>query len=132
MKLSDLIERLFPRATNSRDAVKRRLKMVLAYDRIDLTPEMLEVIRREILAVLSRYVEIDIEDSEFGLESDQRATALIANLPIRRVKTAEESKEFRTSELTTSSVQVKHQSIETAQQDGAEDEEDREESLDQL
>lgn len=86
--ISDLIERLFGPAEDpqSRDDVKRRLQIVLAHDRLALDPQTLEMMRQEIIAVVSRYVEVDFESLEFSLATNERVTALTANLPIRRIR----------------------------------------------
>ncbi len=85
--LNEILEKLFSKNTpKSRDEVKRRLKLVIAHDRADINPELIEAMRKEIMEVVSRYVEIDDSDSEFLLENNQRATALVANLPIKRIR----------------------------------------------
>ena len=47
--------------------------------------------RKEILIVVSKYVELDTESLEFSIRTDSRMTALIANLPIRRILQADEN-----------------------------------------
>ncbi|NJN76294.1 MAG: cell division topological specificity factor MinE [Synechococcaceae cyanobacterium RL_1_2] len=69
----------------SKDDAKRRLKVIIAHDRVGLTPEVMELMREEILAVIARYVEIDVDDMEFCLENENRLTALTANFPIKRI-----------------------------------------------
>jgi len=86
MAMRDLFDRLVGRSPSSASTAKTRLQLVLAHDRADLNPELLEQMRREILAVVQKYVELDLEGGDVSLETEERTTALVANLPIRRVR----------------------------------------------
>ena len=84
MTLRDILNKLLRRQEASANTARERLQLVLAHDRTDLSPDLLDQMRREILEVVAKYVEIDIDDGAVTLETEDRMTALVANLPIRR------------------------------------------------
>jgi cell division topological specificity factor len=86
MPVLDFLQRLLGRQKPSATLAKQRLQLVLAHDRSDLNPELLERMRREILEVVQKYVEIDLEEGDVSLETEDRVTALVANLPIKRAR----------------------------------------------
>ncbi|TGG78652.1 MAG: cell division topological specificity factor MinE [Aphanocapsa feldmannii 277cV] len=88
MAIRELLERLFGRQPATAAMARQRLRLVLAHDRSDLNPELVERMRREILAVVSKYVELEDGHGEVNLETEDRTTALVANLPIRRVRSS--------------------------------------------
>ena len=84
MTLRDILNKLLGRQPASAAKARERLQLVLAHDRTDLSPDLLEQMREEILAVVAKYVEIDFEGGAVSLETEDRMTALVANLPIKR------------------------------------------------
>ncbi|HEY8362701.1 MAG TPA: cell division topological specificity factor MinE [Tissierellaceae bacterium] len=85
--------RLFGRKEEkSKNIAKERLKLVLVHDRADLSPKFLEMIKSDIIRVISEYVDIDEEGLDIKLtrmrrESDNTTiSALVANIPILKVK----------------------------------------------
>jgi cell division topological specificity factor len=86
MALFDFLQHLLGLQKPSATTARERLQLVLAHDRSDLNPELLDRMRLEILEVVQKYVEIDIESGDVSLTTDDRVTALVANLPIRRAR----------------------------------------------
>ena len=87
MLLSTFLDKLFGRSNNTaRKVAKDRLRLVLMHDRSDIPAPMMDAMRRELLAVLSKYVEIDENQLDVSLERVDDSVALIANIPIRRIR----------------------------------------------
>ncbi|ADZ20301.1 cell division topological specificity factor [Clostridium acetobutylicum] len=80
----------FSGRNSSKQVAKERLKLILIHDRADLSPELLDLIKGEILNVITKYVEIDNSDVEVKLTrtdiEEGNSPALIANIPIRSMK----------------------------------------------
>ncbi len=71
---------------SSGEMAKERLKVVLAHDRLKLNPELLEIIRAEILSVVSRRLAVDEEQMQVNMSHEGGAEKLLANMPIKREK----------------------------------------------
>ena len=89
MTLRDIINKLLGRQPASASTARERLQLVLAHDRSDLSAELLDQMRKEILEVVAKYVEIDVDEGAVSLETEDRMTALVANLPIKRTMTGQ-------------------------------------------
>lgn len=77
------LARLLGRAQGggSGSVAKERLKFVLEYDRAQLSPHELDMIRDEIIATISRHVNVRREDVAIKLEEGGR---LVAEIPLDR------------------------------------------------
>ena len=58
---------------NAKDIACNRLRAVLMQDRTNLTPELMEKMRQELIDLLSKYVEMDKEALELNFESYRAA-----------------------------------------------------------
>ncbi|MEO8358333.1 MAG: cell division topological specificity factor MinE [Chloroflexota bacterium] len=78
----NFFDRLFGRK-NSANSAKERLQFVLIHDRTDLTPAELDSLKDDLIAVISRHVEIDPEAMLISMEHDGRSQRLVADIPIK-------------------------------------------------
>lgn len=71
---------------NSADSAKERLQLVLIHDRTDLTPAELDSLRDDLVATISRHVEVDVKAMQIGVEHDGRSQRLVADIPLKSAR----------------------------------------------
>lgn len=72
--------RYFFRRKSSCQTAKDRLKILLISDRVNCSPEMMELIKTDIAKVISKYMKIDTANME--IQISKTSPALYANIPI--------------------------------------------------
>ena len=109
---------------SARDNATNRLKLVLMQDRSNLDGATMQKMREQLVAVISKYIEIDTEALDLNLEGDGEEIALMLNIPVIRARTKEEIEEIEAQEE-----EAKRAEIEEALKAQSEDE-NQEENLD--
>jgi cell division topological specificity factor len=88
------LSKIFGKPKNSKDVAKDRLKLVLIHDRANVSPQFLEMLKSEIIKVISNYMDIDEEELNIQLtrtksdDGESTVPALYANIPIRNIKSS--------------------------------------------
>jgi cell division topological specificity factor len=87
---------------SSKDTAKERLHLVLMQDRANVSADFLDMMRKEIIEVIKKYIDVDENDIDVRLtnrtneDGTTGAPALYANIPIAGIK--EEAKNKKTEE----------------------------------
>ena len=80
------LKSLFNPAPPSGATAKERLRVVLLSDHLSLAPDVVEALKKDLLAVISRYVTIDPVLADVSFEHRDNEIAMLANIPITGVR----------------------------------------------
>lgn len=84
----------FFKKKNSGDVARDRLKLLLVSDRANCSPDVMEMIKNDIIKVISKYMEIDAEGLDIQITQTDAGDGcgtvpiLFANIPIHDFKTS--------------------------------------------
>ena len=71
----------------SGDVAKERLQFVLIHDRNEISPEVINKLRDEMIAVIKRNLDIDEKGIEISFDrGEDRSVALVANIPLKNMQ----------------------------------------------
>ena len=80
--MANFLQSLFGGGQKSADTARERLRLVLIHDRTDISPAVIDAMKDEIIAVISRHVDINRDAVEINLTHTNRESRLVANIPL--------------------------------------------------
>src|SRR5271156_5195676 len=83
----DFFRRLFNPEPSSVTA-RERLRLVLLSDHLALAPDVVESLKADLIAVISKYVDVDAANCDVTFEQQDSVVAMLANIPILGMKPA--------------------------------------------
>jgi cell division topological specificity factor len=84
--MTSLLDRVLGRGgpKGSGATAKQRLQFTLIHDRINISPERMEMMKQEILAVIAKYVDVEGNGIEVALQKRDRSSMLVAEVPFSK------------------------------------------------
>ena len=67
----------------SASSAKERMQLVLIHDRTDLTPAELESLKDDLIATISRHIDIDPTAVRINMAQEGREQRLVADIPLK-------------------------------------------------
>ena len=84
--MASFLQRLFGGEKASKELAEDRLKLVLIHDRASLSPAMMDNLRRDLVEVISKYMDFDETTLEVQMAEQDNMTMLEVNIPVAGVK----------------------------------------------
>jgi cell division topological specificity factor len=81
----EFLKRLFNPEPSSVTA-RERLRLVLLSDHLALAPDVAESLKADLIAVISKYVDVDAAHCDVTFEQQENFVAMLANIPILGMK----------------------------------------------
>jgi cell division topological specificity factor len=72
----------------SKSIAKERLKQVLLRDRVDISPQFMRAVRHDVIAAVSKYMDIGEDEAQIQLYAGDNKVSLVADIPVLKIKYA--------------------------------------------
>ncbi len=69
----------------TKDTARQRMRLVLMHDRLDLAPDTMENMKREIWEVVSRYMVVEDDFMEFEVRRLDELMVLVSNIQVKEL-----------------------------------------------
>jgi cell division topological specificity factor len=82
-----LFRKMMGKKDESKEIAKKRLKITLIYDKLEVSDDILSSLHQDMVEVISRYFEIDKDAFKIDIRrTDDQLSALVVNTPILKAK----------------------------------------------
>ena len=81
--MRDLIHWVIAKRGRTKVAARDRLRLALMRDRIDLSPDVMDALKTDMRAVMSRYLVVGDDFQEFGIRRLDQSVFLVSNIRVK-------------------------------------------------